>query len=147
MFLFTVNVALNKPVYQQSPYEPAYFKPDDDLYISDGSGDKSSGDIMDVIADGSKAVDGRKSDLNRDGDQCAVSYVSQTATLWVNLSSVHSINHITIYFRTDNDLQSIVTFYYLNVNPRITFSLKLKLYLYLLNTSILFDNHLFLFDV
>eukprot|EP00105_Crassostrea_gigas_P014832 XP_011431638.1 PREDICTED: multiple epidermal growth factor-like domains protein 10 [Crassostrea gigas] len=35
--------------------------------------------------------------------QCAVSYSVRTATWWVNLSSIHSIHHITIYFRTNND--------------------------------------------
>lgn len=72
-----VNVALNKPAYQQNQW-----KPDDDTY------------------DASNAVDGRKSDLTWNGGQCAVSFGERVATWWVNLTSVHSIHHITIYFLT-----------------------------------------------
>uniref|UniRef100_K1QZ68 Multiple epidermal growth factor-like domains 11 n=1 Tax=Magallana gigas TaxID=29159 RepID=K1QZ68_MAGGI len=72
-----VNVALNKPAFLQYPVSH-------DLY------------------DASNAVDGRKSDLSNWGGQCAVSWPKQTATWWVNLTTIHSIHHITIYFRTDN---------------------------------------------
>uniref|UniRef100_K1QV60 Uncharacterized protein n=1 Tax=Magallana gigas TaxID=29159 RepID=K1QV60_MAGGI len=72
------NVALNKPAYQQNQW-----KPDDDTY------------------DASNAVDGRKSDLTWNGGQCAVSAARELAIWWVNLTSVHSIHHITIYFLTD----------------------------------------------
>nr|XP_034327917.1 uncharacterized protein LOC117689832 [Crassostrea gigas] len=81
-----VNVAINKPTFQQYPVL------DDDKF------------------DSSNAVDGRKSDLSEDGGQCAVSAQEQTATLWVNLTSIHSIHHITVYFMTDNDPWGIVTF-------------------------------------
>ncbi|XP_065928041.1 multiple epidermal growth factor-like domains protein 10 [Magallana gigas] len=75
-----VNVALNKPAHQLYPYR--------------------SGDDR---CDASNAVDGRKSDLNLWGGQCAVSAdYKQTATWWVNLTSTHSIHHITIYFLTNN---------------------------------------------
>ncbi|XP_065933782.1 multiple epidermal growth factor-like domains protein 10 [Magallana gigas] len=74
-----VNVALNKPAYQQYPYSPG-----DDTYNA------------------TNAVDGRKSDLSMDGGQCSVSNDRQTAIWWVNLSNIHSIHHITIYFRTDH---------------------------------------------
>ncbi|XP_052695080.1 protein glp-1-like isoform X2 [Crassostrea angulata] len=74
------NIALNKSTYQQSPY-----KPGDDTY------------------DASNAVDGRKSDLSWGGGQCAASLHSTTAIWWVNLTTIHSIHHITIYFRTDNE--------------------------------------------
>ncbi|XP_052694168.1 multiple epidermal growth factor-like domains protein 10 [Crassostrea angulata] len=74
-----VNVALNKPAYQQ------YSARSDDRY------------------DASNAVDGRKSDLSMNGGQCALSVSFLTATWWVNLTSIHSIHHITIYFRTEND--------------------------------------------
>ena len=94
--LLTVNVALNKPAYQQYPSIPG-----DDRF------------------DASNAVDGRKSDLSFNGGECSVSRAEQTTTWWVNLTTIHSIHHITIYFRTDNDLQSIITFYYFNVNPHI----------------------------
>ncbi|XP_052691406.1 cell death abnormality protein 1-like [Crassostrea angulata] len=73
-----VNVALNKPAYLQYPYG------DYDRY------------------DASNAVDGRKSDLSGVGDQCAVSDRRQTATWWVNLTTIHSIHHTTIYFVTNN---------------------------------------------
>lgn len=77
--LLTDNVALHKPAYHQYPYTP-----DNERY------------------DASNAVDERKSDLRWDGGQCAVSLYKQTATWWVNLTSIHSIHHIIIYFRTDN---------------------------------------------
>ncbi|XP_052680321.1 multiple epidermal growth factor-like domains protein 10 [Crassostrea angulata] len=72
-----VNVALNKPAYHK------HAVPDSD------------------IVDANNAVDGRKSDTNYDGGQCAGSYVSQIATWWVNLTRLHSIHHITLYFSTD----------------------------------------------
>nr|XP_011430630.2 uncharacterized protein LOC105330569 isoform X1 [Crassostrea gigas] len=74
-----VNVALNKPAYQQNPFKQ-----------NDSTGDASN------------AVDGLKSDLTRNGGQCVVSAGKETATWWVNLTSIHSIHHITIYFMTDN---------------------------------------------
>ncbi|XP_052695408.1 uncharacterized protein LOC128173778 isoform X1 [Crassostrea angulata] len=72
-----VNVALNKPTDQQFPY-----KPGDDTY------------------DSSNAVDGLKADLTLNGGQCVYSEPNRTATWWVNLTSIHSIHHITIYFMT-----------------------------------------------
>eukprot|EP00105_Crassostrea_gigas_P042676 XP_019926824.1 PREDICTED: uncharacterized protein LOC109619944 [Crassostrea gigas] len=76
-----VNVALKKPAYQQYTYRPG-----DDTY------------------DASNVVDGRKSDLSLGGGQCAASNLyEQTATWWVDLTTIHSIHHITIYFRTGND--------------------------------------------
>eukprot|EP00105_Crassostrea_gigas_P034461 XP_019918609.1 PREDICTED: multiple epidermal growth factor-like domains protein 6 isoform X1 [Crassostrea gigas] len=74
-----VNVALNKPAYQQYQYIPG-----DDTF------------------DASNAVDGRKSDLSIVGGQCAISGSGQTATWWVNLTTIHSIHHITISFMTNN---------------------------------------------
>uniref|UniRef100_K1PHS8 Endothelial cells scavenger receptor n=1 Tax=Magallana gigas TaxID=29159 RepID=K1PHS8_MAGGI len=73
-----VNVALNKPAYIHNAYR------DNDKY------------------DASNAVDGRKSDVRWDGGQCAASWRRQTATWWVDLTTIHSIHHITIYFTTDN---------------------------------------------
>uniref|UniRef100_K1PG89 Uncharacterized protein n=1 Tax=Magallana gigas TaxID=29159 RepID=K1PG89_MAGGI len=80
-----VNVALNKPAFLQYPLSH-------DLY------------------DASNAVDGRKSDLSNWGGQCSVSWGEQTAIWWVNLTTIHSIHHITIYFRTNNKPWGIVTF-------------------------------------
>lgn len=87
----TDNVALHKPAYHQYPYTP-----DNERY------------------DASNAVDERKSDLRWDGGQCAVSLYKQTATWWVNLTSIHSIHHITIYFRTDNAGKVTVIVYIAN---------------------------------
>lgn len=58
--------------------------------------------------DASNAVDGRKSDQSWEGGKCAVSLYNNTAIWWVNLITIYSIHHITIYFMTD-DLQGIVT--------------------------------------
>lgn len=78
--VLTVNVALNKPTYQEFPYRPGY-----DQY------------------DASNAVDGHKSKRYFiHGSGCAVSYLNQTATWWVKLTKIHSIHHITIYFRTNS---------------------------------------------
>ncbi|XP_052690987.1 angiopoietin-1 receptor-like [Crassostrea angulata] len=83
VFLFgQVNVALNKPAY---------------ILDQHNRGNNRT--------DASNAVDGRKSDLRWNGGQCAVSELKQTATWWVNLTTIHSIHNITIYFRTENDLQ------------------------------------------
>lgn len=78
-FVLIVNVALNKPAYQQYQYKPG-----------------------DHRFDASNAVDGRKSNLSGLGGQCAVAYDLQTATWWVNLTGIHSIHHIAIYFVTEN---------------------------------------------
>eukprot|EP00105_Crassostrea_gigas_P010418 XP_011425691.1 PREDICTED: cell death abnormality protein 1 [Crassostrea gigas] len=61
------NIAVNKPAYQQYPAL-----------------------TRDHIYDASNAVDGRKSDLRWDGGQCAGSIDDQTATWWVNLTSIHN---------------------------------------------------------
>lgn len=79
-FVFKVNIALNKPTFQQHQYYH-----DDNRF------------------DASNAVDGLKSDLNGLGGQCVVSAEKHSsATWWVNLTTIHSIHHITIYYRTDN---------------------------------------------
>ncbi|XP_056002946.1 receptor-type tyrosine-protein phosphatase epsilon-like isoform X1 [Ostrea edulis] len=49
------------------------------------------------------AVDGQKSDLTSSGGQCTISTnVARKAKWWVDLGSVLSIRHITVYYRTDN---------------------------------------------
>lgn len=79
MSVFTVNIALNKSASQTNP---------------------KIGELYDA----SNAVDGRKTNLTLKGGQCASSKEKmETATWWVNLSSIHSIHHITIYFRTGNE--------------------------------------------
>nr|XP_034318705.1 integrin beta-like protein 1 isoform X5 [Crassostrea gigas] len=65
VFIFTVNVALNKPAYIQYPLS----------WYTWG----------------------------------AESYSRQTATLWVDLTTIHNIHNITIYFRTNNNLQDFYT--------------------------------------
>ncbi|XP_052691512.1 multiple epidermal growth factor-like domains protein 10 isoform X3 [Crassostrea angulata] len=81
LFVFSsayVNIALNKSASQTNP---------------------KIGELYDA----SNAVDGRKTNLTLKGGQCASSKEKmETATWWVNLSSISSIHHITIYYRTNN---------------------------------------------
>lgn len=83
--MVTVNVALNKPAYQENHVNQNYSK-----------------------GDASNAVDGRKSDLTRSGGQCVISTTKETATWWVNLTDIHSIHHITVYYMTNNKSWGIV---------------------------------------
>ncbi|XP_078328117.1 uncharacterized protein LOC111115470 [Crassostrea virginica] len=77
------NIALRKPAYQQSQY----------IVYHDAS-----------LTEASNAVDGLKSNLSYFG-QCAFSGKDkETATWWVNLTSIHSIHHVTIYYMTNNAL-------------------------------------------
>ncbi|XP_078328724.1 uncharacterized protein LOC111111957 isoform X2 [Crassostrea virginica] len=72
------NIALHKPAHEAFPY------------------------VHDKVSPGN-AVDGRKTDLRGLGGQCSLSDRNKTsATWWVNLTSILSIHHITIYYRTDN---------------------------------------------
>ncbi|XP_034319193.2 platelet endothelial aggregation receptor 1 isoform X2 [Magallana gigas] len=74
------NIALNKPAYQKNQYEKG-----------------------NNTFDASNAVDGLKSNLHWSGGQCAVSTTNEeTATWWVDLGSINSIHHITLYYRTEN---------------------------------------------
>lgn len=82
-----MNVALNKPAYQENPF----FQNSN-------------------VGDASNAVDGKRSDLTRNGGQCVISGPLETATWWVNLTSTHNIQNITIYYRTDNKPWGIVIF-------------------------------------
>nr|XP_022303772.1 uncharacterized protein LOC111111224 isoform X2 [Crassostrea virginica] len=75
------NIALRKPAYQQNQ-----------LIGYNASLTKAS-----------NAVDGLKSDLSLPGGQCSYSaYGEQTATWWVNLTSILSIHSVTIYYMTHN---------------------------------------------
>lgn len=79
-FCHIVNVALNKPAQQRNQWKRG-----------------------DNISDASNGVDGFKSDLSMEGGQCVISANNQQWSYWwVNLTSIHSIHHITIYYRTDN---------------------------------------------
>lgn len=83
--ILTVNIALNKPAYQQYPHQ---IYPNSQWYGA---------------FDASNAVDGQKSNLTWQAGQCAISDNNrQTATWWVNLTKIQSIHHITLYFRTGN---------------------------------------------
>nr|XP_022307675.1 uncharacterized protein LOC111113676 [Crassostrea virginica] len=78
------NIALHKPAYQEHPYVP-------------------NGPIVKELIQASNAVDGHKSNRSIWGGQCVISANNQTtATWWVNLTSILSIHHITIYYRTGN---------------------------------------------
>nr|XP_034320846.1 uncharacterized protein LOC105334720 isoform X5 [Crassostrea gigas] len=75
-----VNIAREKPTYQLHPFIK-----------------------NDHRFDASNAVDGLTSDLSAFGGECVVSKDNhRTAIWWVNLTSIHSIHHITIFYRTDN---------------------------------------------
>nr|XP_022304885.1 multiple epidermal growth factor-like domains protein 10 [Crassostrea virginica] len=72
------NIALHKPAQEAFPYIHGNVSP-------------------------GNAVDRRKTDLRGLGGQCSLSDKNKTnATWWVNLTSILSIHHITIYYRTDN---------------------------------------------
>lgn len=75
IFIFFVNITLNKPANLQHPLIP-----DDNTHNA------------------SNAVDGRKSNLTWNGGQCSASAARETATWWVNLTDIRSIHHITIYY-------------------------------------------------
>lgn len=81
MFIFpTDNVALFKPANQLYPFDTENLK-----------------------YDAANAVDGLKSDLSIDGGQCAVSAGGYATAIWrVDLGSIHYIDHITLYFLTEN---------------------------------------------
>ncbi|XP_065923001.1 uncharacterized protein [Magallana gigas] len=92
------NVALYMPSYQSNPYKG------------------------NVIYDAANAVDGLKSDLSIDGGQCAVSATGHETAIWrVDLGSVHFIDHITLYFMTDNQCWD-------ELNVRISSFLGFSLY-------------------
>ncbi|XP_061194976.1 multiple epidermal growth factor-like domains protein 10 [Saccostrea echinata] len=79
------NIALNKPTHQSN------------VYVSN---DKKYGE---ATFHSSNAVDGLKTNFSAFGGQCVISHVRQrTATWWVDLTSIHSIHDIRIYYRTDN---------------------------------------------
>lgn len=75
-----INIALYKPTYQRHPYSK-----------------------NDARSDASNAVDGYKSDLSVFGDECVESASDEQIAIWsVDLTSIQSIHHIIVYFRTRN---------------------------------------------
>lgn len=79
---FLENIALKKSAWQLHPYEHS----------------KTSESV-----NASKAVDGLKTNLSFEGQQCTVSANYKYEAEWrVDLGAVLGIHHITIYYRTDN---------------------------------------------
>ncbi|XP_061165549.1 multiple epidermal growth factor-like domains protein 11 [Saccostrea echinata] len=109
------NIALNKSTWQKLQYNPG-----DSRFHS------------------SNAVDGLKTDLSAFGGQCVLTADKQsTATWWVNLTSVVSIHHILIYYRTENEEWG-------PSNPYTTRFLGFQLYIS--NTTDRFDGYLCFHD-
>ena len=78
---FPENIALRKPTYQENRYTG----------------------LSEALTQASNAVDGLKTNLSIWGGQCVQSANNQqTATWWVNLTSILSIHHMRIYYRTGN---------------------------------------------
>ncbi|XP_062589111.1 uncharacterized protein LOC134250777, partial [Saccostrea cucullata] len=109
------NVALKKQTWQASPYI-----------------------VNDDRFDSSNAVDGLKSKLGAWGGECVVSAnYKRTATWWVNLTSIYSIHHIRIYYRTENAPWNESG----GLPPRF-----LGFYVYVSNTTDLLDGYLCFHD-
>ncbi|XP_061194973.1 multiple epidermal growth factor-like domains protein 10 [Saccostrea echinata] len=112
------NLSLNKPTYQSHPYFTPVFSSD--------------------TFDSSNAVDGLKNNLSAFGGQCATSADGyKTATWWVNLTYIHSIHDIRMYYRTDNAHWGASNGYT---------SRFLGFYVYISNTTHIKDGHLCFHD-
>lgn len=92
VFVITVNLALHKPAFQSNSHQAK-----EDISVAN------------------YVVDGLKTDPSLDRGQCATTTLGkQTSTWWVDLTSIHSIHHITIYFMTINKgLGNLKTLVYL----------------------------------
>ncbi|XP_062620191.1 uncharacterized protein LOC134281779 [Saccostrea cucullata] len=112
------NIALNNPTRQSRQYYSTIQPP--------------------AIFDSSNAVDGLKTNFSSYGGQCVISADGQkNATWWVNLTSIQSIHHIKIYYRTDNTAWGAQNGY----TARF-----LGFYLYVSNTTRILDGHLCFHD-
>ncbi|XP_062597468.1 receptor-type tyrosine-protein phosphatase epsilon-like isoform X6 [Saccostrea cucullata] len=112
------NIALNKPTHQSHIY---YSK-----------------DYPASTFESSNAVDGQKTNLSAFGGQCVISADGyKDATWWVNLTSIHSIHGIRIYYRTDNSPWNATNGY----TARF-----LGFHVYVSNTTNIEDGHLCFHD-
>lgn len=108
---FLENVALHKSAWQLHPYE-----------------NPRSRDLLNA----SNAVDGLKSNLSFSGGQCTQSRNYEYEAIWrVDLGVVLGINHITLYYKTDNVAWGLYNVY-LFIYPLLSFSfspliLKMKI--------------------
>lgn len=105
------NIALHKNAWQLHPFGNQNFR---------------------VFLNASNAVDGLKTNLSFSGGQCTQSGNGQYEAMWrVDLGAVLGINHITIYYKTENMLwgKYILFIYLLSLflSPAISFSLSLFL--------------------
>lgn len=105
------NVALHKNAWQLHPYENTYLR---------------------VFLNASNAVDGLKTNLSFSGKQCTQSGNGQYEAMWrVDLGAVLGINHITLYYKTENFLwgKYILFIYLLSLfrSPAISFSLSFSI--------------------
>lgn len=56
-----------------------------------------------IVTSATNAINGLKSDLSAWSSHCTISAnKKRTSTLWVDLKSIHNINHIKVYYRTEN---------------------------------------------
>ena len=95
IFISIDNLAFNKPTYQQYPYTG----------------------FSQNLTEAANAVDGLRSNLSVWSGQCAISSEQKhNATWWVNLTSILSIRHITIYYRTGNKPWGMLALIRLKVN-------------------------------
>lgn len=79
---FVENIALHKHAWQLYPFPHQYVR---------------------ANVNAAMAVDGRKTDLSFRGGQCTASAHERHVAQWhVDLGAVLGIDHITIYYRTDN---------------------------------------------
>lgn len=98
------NVALHKNAWQLHPYENTYYK---------------------VFLNASNAVGGLKTNLSFYGGQCTQSGNGQYEAMWrVDLGAVLGINHITLYYKTENILWGKYIYLY---NSSLYFFLPLSL--------------------
>lgn len=83
---------MQKSAWQLHPYENIYYR---------------------VFLNASNAVDGLKTNLSFFGGQCTQSANQQYEAIWrVDLGAVLGINHITLYYKTDNVAWGLYNYLY-----------------------------------